>query len=95
MSAHNAPLTNVEVPLPEEVIEELGGRGEDLPARVRAATVLMLFQAGNISRGYAAELLGMSQWDFYDLLAKYKVPALHYRHGEEKALKDLPPTDDR
>jgi predicted HTH domain antitoxin len=41
-------------------------------------TVLRLFEKGEISSGYGAELLGLSRWEFIELLGKRGIPFLSY-----------------
>jgi predicted HTH domain antitoxin len=42
----------------------------------REREVIELLRRHNISQGRAAELLGITRWDLFDLMAKYKVPAI-------------------
>lgn len=82
MATRDARLRKIEVPLPEGVLDELGGLDADLPARAREAIVLHLFQTGRMSAGYAAESLGIGRLDFYELLRERGVPLLDYREGD-------------
>ncbi len=43
---------------------------------IRKAVVLEWVRLHRISQGKGAELLGMNRWDFLDLMAEYKIPAI-------------------
>lgn len=56
--------------------------------------VLRLFEKGEISSGYAAHLLGMTRYDFMELLGKRGIPVINYGSKEEieqefRAVDDL------
>lgn len=76
----------IEIAVPEEIIALLGS--EDAARKeAKEAFVLDLVRRGKISKGKAAELLGMSLWDLPELVAQYQIPWFNY-HPEELA-KDL------
>jgi len=57
---------------------------------VQERTVIRLFEQGDISSGYAADLLGMNKHDFIQLLAKQGVPFFNYSPEEwEQELKNV------
>ena len=45
--------------------------------------VLRLFEEGEISSGYAANLLGMSRYNFIEFLAKRGIPLISYGSEED------------
>jgi len=56
--------------------------------------ILRLFEKGEISSGYAAHLLGMTRYDFTELLGRRGVPVINYGSQEEikqefRAVDDL------
>jgi len=76
----------IEIAVPEEIIALLGS--EDAARKeAKEAFVLDLVRRGKISKGKAAELLGMSLWDLPELVALYQIPWFSY-HSEELE-KDL------
>ena len=76
----------IEIAVPEEIIALLGS--EDAARKeAKEAFVLDLVRRGKISKGKAAELLGMSLWDLPELVAQYQIPWFNC-HPEELA-KDL------
>jgi predicted HTH domain antitoxin len=76
---------NIQIEVPEELhgteLEEkfLSAAQELLQEQV----VLRLFEKGEISSGYAAHLLGMSRYDFIELLGKRRIPLINYGSKEE------------
>lgn len=73
-----------EVNLPEEVLAGFGWEESEVPHKVREALVMELLRHHVISQGKAAELLGISRWDLYDLMGRYKVPAIDLTPEELK-----------
>lgn len=69
--ADDARLTVV-LPLP--VVSTVWGSNVAAERDIRERVVLALFAEGKVSSGKAAELLGVSRWDFMDLLVKRQVP---------------------
>ena len=47
------------------------------------ATALRLFEKGLISSGYGAAMLGITRWDFIQLLGKHGIPFFNYGAEEE------------
>lgn len=74
----------LEVEIPDEIA------GTQLEQKFLAAaqqliqeqTVVRLFEQGDVSSGYAADLLGISKHDFIQLLAKRGVPFFNYKSEE-------------
>jgi hypothetical protein len=71
-----------EVDLPEEVVEWFGWRDAEVPSRMREALVMELLRRHVISQGKAAELLSISRWDIFDVMDRYKVPAIDLTEEE-------------
>ena len=65
-----------QVDLPEEILTRFGWTEAEVPHRVPEALVMELLRKHAISQGKAAELLGLSRWDLYDVMARYQVPAI-------------------
>src|ERR671934_153565 len=65
-----------DVVLPEEVVAGFGWTEGEVSARVREALVMELLRQHVISQGKAAELLQLNRWDLYDVMGRYKVPAI-------------------
>jgi predicted HTH domain antitoxin len=79
----------IEIPVPEEIIDLLGS--EDAVRKgAREAFVFDLVRRGTISKGKAAELLGISLWDLPELIARYQIPWFSYSPEElEKDVETL------
>jgi predicted HTH domain antitoxin len=58
------------VELPTSTVSLIWGSVEAAEADLRERTVLSLFAEGKIASGTAAGLLGLSRWDFLDLLVR-------------------------
>jgi predicted HTH domain antitoxin len=80
------PLT---IELPPELLELLGSE-EEARREAKIALILDLVRRGKLSRGKAAELLGMSLWDLPALLAQYRIPWFDYSAEDlERDLRTL------
>ncbi|MDQ3702752.1 MAG: UPF0175 family protein [Chloroflexota bacterium] len=64
----------VQVELPSEVLDDFGS-AEAVAEHLRRFAVLDLVKRRKISRGKAAELLGVSYHDLLDLMAEWDIPA--------------------
>ncbi|MBE7537688.1 MAG: UPF0175 family protein [Opitutaceae bacterium] len=80
----------VTVELPEEAMQVLRVRPEQLPQELREAAVLRWFEEGRLSQGQAAALLGVTRGEFFDLLSTHRVSSVQmtvadldedFRHG--------------
>lgn len=69
--------------LPDGALEE--PFRTDLVHAVRREVVLRLFADGKISSGYGAKMLGVSRWDFIELLRERQIPLFSYQEGELEA----------
>jgi len=61
----------VNLRFPRDLLGALEVPQEQLEARLRELIVLQLFREGRISSGKGAELLGLSKWEFIQLLARH------------------------
>ena len=61
----------LELEIPDELLR--GRSKSELAALAQEALLIKLFQQGEISSGYAAQVLGLSRRDFLDLLGQYRV----------------------
>ena len=79
----------IEITVPEEIIDLLGS--EDAAKKeAQEAFILDLVRRSKISKGKAAELLGISLWNLPDLIAQYQLPWFSYPPEElEKDLETL------
>ncbi len=63
----------VTVELPEEAMQVLRVRPEQLPQELREAAVLRWFEEGRLSQGQAAALLQVTRGELFDLLSAHRV----------------------
>jgi predicted HTH domain antitoxin len=67
--------------LPDGALEE--PFRTDLVEAIRREAALRLFAGGKISSGYGAQMLGISRWEFIDLLRESgMIPLFSYGEGE-------------
>lgn len=77
----------ISIELPEEIVD-LFSEGE-LEISLRKWAVLELVRTGKLSSGKAAEILGMTRWDFMDLMSEYDVPTANFSEEElERQLRE-------
>jgi len=65
--------------LPEEYLKD-----KEVLTKAREAAVMELLRKAKISQGRAAELLDISRYDLFDLMAKYEVPVIDMTTEELK-----------
>ncbi len=65
---------HVEFELPDEVTAQL--HEAEMAVKAKEALVMELLREHHISQGKAAEILGMSRHDLFDLMTKYQVPVI-------------------
>jgi len=76
----------IEVAIPEEIINLVGSE-EEAKKEAKEALVLDLVRRGKMSKGRAAELIGIKLWDLPEFLTKYRIPWFDY--SKEDLQKDL------
>jgi predicted HTH domain antitoxin len=65
---------SVEFELPDEVAAQL--QEAEMAVKAKEALVMELLREHHISQGKAAEILGISRHDLFDLMTKYQVPVI-------------------
>ena len=74
--------------LPDGALEE--PFRTDLVEAIRREAALRLFAGGKISSGYGAQMLGISRWEFIDMLRERGIPLFSYGEGElDRELADF------
>jgi predicted HTH domain antitoxin len=76
-------MTTLAVSVPDELLELLGSE-EAAREHLRRAAVLDLVKRQAISQGRGSELLGMSLWEFRDLMAETDALAVDLAEPELK-----------
>lgn len=80
----------ISIELPEEVVQ-LYEKGE-LESSVRKWSVLELVRKGKLSSGKASEILGITRWEFMELMSSYDIPMANFppeeleRQAKERGL---------
>ena len=75
----------ITVQIPDALLEGLGESPEEIGREARLAMAIHLYGRGLISQGRAAELAGLSRWDFIDALGRAGVPACQVTPEELEA----------
>lgn len=70
----------ISIELPEEIVDLFSE--EELETSLRKWAVLELVRAGKLSSGKAAEILGITRWDFMDLMSEYDIPTANFSQEE-------------
>ncbi len=84
--AEEQHMKSIEILVPEEIVNLLGSE-DTVRKEAREAFILDLVRRGKVSKGKAAELLGISLWDLPDLIAQYQMPWFSY--SQEELERDL------
>jgi hypothetical protein len=66
-------MTTLQIDYPDELLTLAGASPDTLAALAREALVVRLYDQGKLSSGQAARLLGLTRWEFLDLLGRYNV----------------------
>lgn len=77
----------IEIEYPESLLEETDE--QRLAQLAREAFYVKLYQQGMIGSGRGAKLLGISRWDFLDLLGTYNVSIFDENIDFEQELRNL------
>lgn len=67
----------IEIIVPEEIIDLLGSE-EEAKKEAKEPFALDLVRRGKMSKGKAAELIGINLWDLPEFLSKYQIPWFDY-----------------
>ncbi|HEV7672449.1 MAG TPA: UPF0175 family protein [Thermoanaerobaculia bacterium] len=78
-------MATIEVSLPEELLTALHKSTEQIARDVQIAAIVGWYAEGLVSQGKAAELAGLTRYDFLDELARRKVPAIQMTPEELRA----------
>ena len=74
-------MTILHVPIPDTLVERLGGE-EQAATRFSQAAVLELLRAGELTSGAAAEALRTSRRAVLELMARHDIPIANYAPEE-------------
>jgi len=82
-------MVDVRLQLPKDIIKAVQTQDAQLETALWQKIVLELYREETISFGKAAELFGMTKWDFTDLLKEKSVPLPYDEDDLEEDLKML------
>jgi predicted HTH domain antitoxin len=69
-----AKRVHLDVELPDELFAQL--RKEEIETKVREALVMELLREHRLSQGKAAEILGISRHELFDLMTNHRVSVI-------------------
>jgi predicted HTH domain antitoxin len=69
-----AKRVHLDVELPDELFAQL--RKEEIETKVKEALVMELLREHRLSQGKAAEILGISRHELFDLMTNHRVPVI-------------------
>ena len=69
-----AKRLHLDVELPDELFAQL--REEEIEKKVKEALVMELLREHRLSQGKAAEILGISHAELFDLMTSHRVPVI-------------------
>src|SRR4051812_35397085 len=87
--SHRELIQKIEIALPSGITGLLGSSPEDVAACLKKLAFIELFRRGEISTGYAAEVLGMDRWAFIQLLGEHGVPYVDMPEEEVREQVEL------
>ena len=67
-----------------EGIQEKDLQDDDVLLKAKEAAVMELLRKGKISQGKAAELLEITRYELFDVMAKYDIPVIEMTEEELK-----------
>ncbi len=80
-------MRTISIELPEDVVKLFGEK--ELEASLKKWTLLELVRTGKLSSGKAAEILGITRWEFMELMSSHDVPIANFPEEElERQMKE-------
>ena len=70
----------ISIELPDEIVELFGEA--ELEVSLKQWTLLELVRSGKLSSGKAAEILGMTRWEFMELMSSHDIPMANFSEEE-------------
>ena len=72
----------IEVFVPDELLMNLQQKPENLREQILLYALRKLYEAGHISGGLGAEVMGCDRWEFYHLLSEHGFAVIDYPDEE-------------
>lgn len=70
----------IKIELPEEITQLF--EEKELESSLKRWAVLELVKEGKLSSGKGAEILGMTRWEFMELMSSYDIPMANFTREE-------------
>ena len=75
-------MTTISVELPESVFSALREAPQTFVKEMRLAAAVKWYEMGKLSQGKAAEVAGLTRWEFINALARFQVSPFQYTAAE-------------
>jgi predicted HTH domain antitoxin len=75
-------MTTVSVELPESVFSALRQAPQEFVKEMRLAAAVKWYELGQLSQGKAAEVAGLTRWEFINALSRFQVSPFQYSAAE-------------
>ncbi len=82
-------MQTLQIQYPDGFEQAIGLTAEELEYQIKLMASLKMFELGKISSGKAAQLLGTTRVDFFDICGRYKVSLFNYSPEEFKRQLEL------
>jgi predicted HTH domain antitoxin len=79
----------ISIDVPKEIIHILKVRKRELPRVLREIIAVNLYKDGLISIGKASEIVGVSKWEMFDILAAKRIAIQYYPEDLEEDIETL------
>ena len=75
-------MQTLSIELPETVFSALRKDPQELAKEMRIVAAVKWYEIGEISQGNAAEIAGLTRWEFINILSRYHVSPFQYTPEE-------------
>jgi len=75
-------MKHITIPIPDELPQSLKMSDEEFRVEARFLLAGILYEAGKVSAGVAAQVAGTDRLVFLSLLGRYGIPAINLRDEE-------------
>ncbi len=75
-------MSEITIKYPPEFERAVNLTKDELESHIRLMAALKMFELGKISSGKAAEFVGVSRVEFFEIYSRYKVSIFNYSENE-------------
>jgi predicted HTH domain antitoxin len=78
-------MTKLTIDYPEGLERAVSTTRQELEGQIRLMAALKMFELGKLSSGMAAQLVGVSRVEFFEMCGRYRVSIVNYNDEEIEA----------